>query len=128
MDTKNTFPVLTADERDLFELHLAAITTVQRPNLLDLLFGGLNKAPIVETPGKVGNASWRLLHSTEAFVYEDETERSNATPVESIRGYLKKRIAVAWSEAFPKAAPFPIDAFKMTAGDEPGTVDFWRVK
>lgn len=128
-NTKNTFPVLTKAEREVLDLHLESITKVSRPGLVDGMMGGLNAAPIVDKPGKIGNEAWRTLHFAMAFAYEDESNRnrtqSNAGPqVETVRAYIK-RIASAYNEAFGEV--FPIDAIKLTLGGN-GTVDIWRVR
>lgn len=129
MATKaTTFPKLNKNDRELFDLHLASMVRVERPELVSLMLGGLNDSPIVDVPGKIGNAAWRNLHADEAIVYSDESSRSRqdgGSQVETVRAYVK-RIAQAYADAFGKE--FPLDAFKLTAGDDSGTVDIWRIR
>jgi len=128
--TPRTFPVLNKAQRSNFDLHLAAITTVARPGLSDLMVGGgMNAAPVIATPGKVGNAAWRALHSAECVVYVDESTRTVKTDapgsrVEKLRAAIK-RIALAYSESTGES--FPVDAVKLTVNTE-GNVEIWRVR
>lgn len=123
---KKTFPVLSAAERAEFDLYLATMTYIVRPELLDLLFGGLNDAPVV---GKVGNAAWRTIHAESAIVYTDESTRkrkAGASQVETLRLYIK-RVFAAYAECF--GTPYPAqDAFRIFDGEADNLVDFWRVR
>jgi hypothetical protein len=133
----NTFPKLSKVNRANFDMHLASMTMVPegkstcRPIFEDLFVGGgLNYLPVITTPGKVGNASWRNLHSNECHVYADESGRAKSSEnlgsnVETLRAYLHKRIAVAYSDSQGEA--FPVDAVKMTVRAD-GKVEIWRVK
>jgi hypothetical protein len=129
--TKATFPKLTKVYRQNFDLHLAAITLVARPNLSDLFVGGgMNNAPVIETPGKVGNSAWRTLHATECVTYEDESEREVKTDAagsraETLRAAIKK-IAIAYKNATGEDYP-ALDAFKLTV-DDFGNVQIWRTR
>ena len=125
-NTRQTFPTLTIAERDHFDLVLAQHTYVSRPDLLDLLFGGLNDAEIV---GKVGNAAFRTLNATKASVYTDESERKRkpgSSQVETLRLYIK-RVFSAYSEAFGSDYP-AADAFRIFDGESENLVDIWRVR
>lgn len=128
-----TFPTLTNAERALLDMHLSAITTVVRSGLVDLLCGGMNDAPVILTPGKVGNEAWRNLHAAECIPYDDESSRtrqSGGSQVETVRAFLK-RLAIAWNDpemgAFPGEPDLPINALKLTDGGD-NTVDLWRVR
>lgn len=118
---------LSASKRAEFDMHLAAMTRVSRPELVDILLGGMIDAmPIVETPGKLKNAAWRTLNAEDAIVYSDESNRKRAaggSQVETIRAYIKK-IREAYAECFGQAFPHDV---ALTLGDDPTTVDIWRL-
>ena len=123
-----TFPKLNKADRETFDLYLESMVKVSRPTLVALMLGGMNSAPIVESPGKIGNAAWRKIHAAECVEYADETSRSvsaGSSQVETVRAFIVKRIAGAYREAF--GTEFPSDAVKLTLSEN-GTVQLWRVR
>lgn len=111
---------------DIFDLTLASMTRVERPILVNTLLT-LGDRPIVAEAGRLKNAAWRTLNADLAVVYTDESGRSRkagASQVETIRAYIKK-VKAAWEEAYGEAFPYDV---ALTVGDDPTTVDIWRVR
>lgn len=128
--TKNgTFPTITKKEREWFDRVLASMTRVSRPELVDILTDGrLNSLPIVRV-GAYSHSPWRELHHDKSLVYIDESDRKRQkgrSQVETLRIFINKRFPLVWSEAFPDAGPYPVDALGLTIDQTGEHAAFWR--